>query len=129
MTGEALDLAREQYRTIKYLGGFVREWDRLGLSDEDLSELEHLILSNPDAGDVVSGTGGLRKLRFSPSSWRRGKRGALRIGYSHRREFEVVLVIAVYPKNEKSNFTATERREIKRLLDLFWRREADAKTQ
>lgn len=114
---------REKYRTFKYLWGFVREWDRLGLTDDDLRELEYAILANPDAGAVIAGTGGLRKLRFSPSNWRRGKRGALRIGYSHDARLEKVLMIAVYAKNDKANLTPAERREIKRLLDALWRAE------
>jgi hypothetical protein len=115
--------AREKYRTFKYLGGFVREWERLGLVDEDLQELELLILSNPDAGSVIRGTGGLRKLRFAPSRWRRGKSGALRIGYAHDAKLEKVLMLAVYAKNDKANLTPQERREVKKLLDALWRAE------
>jgi hypothetical protein len=118
------DLRREQYRTFKYLAGFVREWLRLGLDDEALCELETLILHNPDAGAVMAGTGGLRKLRFSPSRWRRGKSGSLRIGYTHDRKLEKVLVIAVYAKNDKANLTPNERRQIKRLLTLLWQEES-----
>jgi hypothetical protein len=117
-------IARTGYRTFKYLAGFVKEWTRLGLCDDDLRELETLILSSPDAGSVVAGTGGLRKLRFSPSKWRRGKSGALRIGYSHDARLEKVLVIAVYAKNDKANLTPAERQEIKRILDSLWRNES-----
>jgi hypothetical protein len=116
-------LPPERYRTFKYLAGFVAEWERLHLIDEDLQELESLILANPQGGDVVSGTGGLRKLRFSPSRWRRGKRGALRIGYSHDAALEKVLVIAVYAKGDKSDLTPRERQDIRRLLTLLWRAE------
>jgi hypothetical protein len=68
--------------------------------------------------------GGLRKLRFSPSRWRCGKSGALRIGYSHDAKLQKVLVLAVYAKNDKANLTPSERREIKRVLDLLWRDES-----
>ena len=117
------DLRREQYRTFKYLAGFVSEWQRLGLDDDDLRELELLIMTNPDAGDVMAGTGGLRKLRFAPSRWRRGKSGSLRIGYSQDSDLEKVFVIAVYAKNDKANLTRAERGEIKRILDALWRSE------
>lgn len=122
----AQQLRREDCRTFKYLAGFVREWNRLGLGDEDLRELELLILAEPDAGAVMAGTGGLRKLRFSPSRWRRGKSGALRIGYSHDARLAKVLVLAVYAKADKSNLTPAERREIKRLLDALWRGERES---
>ena len=113
----------QKLRTFKYLAGFVREWARLGLADDDLRELEFLILADPDAGAVTTGTGGLRKLRFSPSGWRRGKSGALRIGYSHDARLAKVLVLAVYAKNDKANLTPAERREIKQLLAALWRAE------
>ena len=71
----------------------------------------------------MSGTGGLRKLRFAPSRWRRGKSGGLRIGYAQDARLEKVLVLAVYAKNDKSNLTAVERRDIKRILDALWRAE------
>jgi hypothetical protein len=119
-----LALPQEKYRTFKYLAGFVREWDRLGLSDDDLRELELLIQEDPDAGDLMGGTGGLRKLRFSPARWRRGKSGALRIGYSHNAQLEKVLVLAVYAKSDKSNLTPGERNQIKTLLDALWKGEA-----
>lgn len=122
-TGEA-SLAREQYRTFKYLSGFSREWKRLGLTDEDLIELENLILTDPQRGDVIAGTGGLRKLRFAPSRWRRGKSGSLRIGYSHDGKLEKVLMIAVYAKQDKANLTPQERAEIKRILTNLWKEEA-----
>jgi hypothetical protein len=117
-------LRRDQYRTFKYLAGFVSEWTRLGLGDEPLLELENLILSNPERGPVMTGTGGLRKLRFSPSAWGKGKSGSLRIGYSHHPSLEKIFMIAVYAKNEQSNLTRAERKEIKRLLTLLWEKEA-----
>jgi hypothetical protein len=116
-------LPREKYRTFKYLAGFVAQWNRLGLDDDDLAELELLILADPNRGLVIAGTGGLRKLRFSPSRWRRGKSGALRIGYAHDARLEKVLVLAVYAKNDKANLTPAERNEIKQILDALWRAE------
>jgi hypothetical protein len=113
-------LQGDRYRTFFYFAGFVREWSRLRLCDDDLRELESLILADPGAGNVVAGTGGLRKLRFSPSRWRRGKRGALRIGYAHHAQLEKVAVIAVYAKNDQSDLNPTQRREVKRILEAFW---------
>lgn len=43
----------------------------------DLQALERILIANPDAGDVIPGTGGLRKLRFAPPSWHTGKRGGV----------------------------------------------------
>jgi hypothetical protein len=70
------------------------------------------------------GTGGLRKLRFAPSKWKRGKSGALQIGYSHDEKLEKVLVLAVYAKNDKNNLTPQEKRDIKTSLERLWQQES-----
>jgi hypothetical protein len=56
----------------------------LYLDDDDYAELQQFMMRNPEAGDVVRGSGGVRKLR-----WRRkggGKRGGLRVIYFVRRQ-------------------------------------------
>jgi len=67
--------------TFIQLAPFVVAWRRLGLTDEDLSALEQLIMHRPEAGAVMQGTGGVRKLRFAPPSWHMGKSGATRVCY------------------------------------------------
>ena len=47
------------------LPGFTRAWASLGLSDDDLTTLQTAILDGPNRHPVVSGTGGLRKIRFA----------------------------------------------------------------
>ena len=56
--------------------GFRGEWRDCGLSDDDLWSLQSVILATPKAGQVVPGTGGLRKLRFTPPGSGRGKSGS-----------------------------------------------------
>lgn len=51
------------------------------LSDESLRQLQQALLENPRAGDVMEGTGGLRKLRHTDSRRNKGKRGGLRVIY------------------------------------------------
>ena len=95
---------------------FTSDWRRLRLDDDDLLELQVSIMLSPKGAPVVSGTGGLRKLRFAPSRWNRGKRGALRIGYAYFDDLKIVALIVVYPKSEKENLDESERTEIKHLL-------------
>lgn len=52
-------------RTFIQTDEFVKNWERLGLTDDDMRRLELEILKNPKIGSVIRGTGGLRKLRFS----------------------------------------------------------------
>jgi len=61
------------------LGEFTKAWSELKLTVDDLFVLQTVIMCDPAGGPVVSGTGGLRKLRFAPPGWKVGKRGVLRI--------------------------------------------------
>ncbi|MGH7194726.1 MAG: hypothetical protein ACREJM_14500 [Candidatus Saccharimonadales bacterium] len=92
---------------------FTRRWTELKLDDEgDLAALQLQIMRAPTSGPVIRGTSGLRKLRFSPPSWRIGKSGALRVAYVYFADFGVVLLAAVYPKNVKADLTAAEKARI-----------------
>lgn len=79
---------------------FARQWKELGLDvEKDLWDLQAKIMSAPRGGSVIPGTDGIRKLRFSPSRWDKGKSGALRILYVYFEEFGYVLLCTVYPKS------------------------------
>ena len=43
---------------------FTKKWKELGLTDETLRELQNILLNDPKTGDVIQGTGGLRKIRI-----------------------------------------------------------------
>jgi hypothetical protein len=88
---------------------FVTKWRRLKLTDEDLQALEALIEKNPAAGPVVTGTGGLRKIRFAPPSWNTGKSGATRVCYVYVVRAKVCGLITVFAKNEQANLNAKEK--------------------
>jgi hypothetical protein len=88
---------------------FAADWRRLGLTDEDLRALEAEIMARPDAGAVMRGTGGLRKMRFAPPSLNTGKSGATRVCYVAFAGPAEVYLLAVFPKSEKANLTPAER--------------------
>ncbi len=100
-----------------HLAGFTREWRRSGLSDDDLQELEGLLLENPEAGAVMQGTGGMRKVRFAPPG--RGKSGAFRVGYAYYRIGDMILLVTVFAKNAKENLSAAEKAQIKQIINAF----------
>jgi len=95
---------------------FTVEWRRLKLKDEDLQTLERKLLENPEAGDVMAGTGGLRKFRFAPPSLHRGKSGATRVCYAWYPEHQRIYLVMLYAKNDKGNLTSSERNEVRELL-------------
>ncbi len=107
--------------TFIQLAGFVNEWKHFRLGDEDLRALERLLLAKPEAGAIVVGTGGLRKVRFAPPSRRSGKSGAYRVGYAHFPDSGVVLLLAIFAKADKANLTAAEKAKFRAVLQAFSR--------
>jgi hypothetical protein len=98
------------------LPGFTRAWASLGLSDEDLTALQTAILAGPNRWPVVSGTGGLRKIRFARLGEGRGKSGSYRSCYACFLENGVVVLAMVYGKNEQPDLTMAQRRSIAVIL-------------
>ena len=66
-------------RAFMFTSYFLKEWTRLGFTDEDQIRLEEMIRNNPQIGDVISGAGGFRKARFAFEG--RGKSGSARVIY------------------------------------------------
>jgi hypothetical protein len=112
------ELKPEDLLHFVYLDEFLDDWQQLYGNDQDelsLWALEILIMSDPFAGDMVKGTGGLRKLRFGSSQ--AGKRKANRICYAYFPEHHLVLMILAYGKNRQSDLTSAERSGIKEYLE------------
>lgn len=74
-------------------------------------------MTGPKRAPVVSGTGGLRKIRIAPEGWSKGKSGAARVCYVYFEASCLVLLLAAYGKNEKGNLKAAEKRQIKQLIE------------
>lgn len=105
----------DYYRFIHF-DGFTSDWNGLGLDDEDLSCLQIQIMLAPQQGRVIPGTGGVRKMRFGPLSWHRGKRGAVRVLYSVFPDFSVAVLAAAYSKGKCEDFAAGDRRKLKMVI-------------
>ena len=116
--GYSEKLKPEELLRFVYLDEFLDDWQQLyGNDPDDLAvwPLEQLIMSNPLSGDIVRGTGGLRKLRFG--SEQAGKRKANRICYAYFPRHHLVLMILAYGKNRQSDLTTAERTGIKEYLE------------
>ena len=96
---------------------FTSKWYRVGFTDEDLRRLQDILLENPKIGDVMRGTGGLRKLRYSFEN--RGKSGSARVCYLDIETRDEIHMIDVFAKNEKENLSKEERNEIKKLIEFI----------
>jgi len=93
-------------RTRRYL----KDTKRLGLAAEELEAIETSIAARPDAGDVIPGLRGLRKLRFGFGG--RGKRGGGRVIYALLFGNGLVALLRAYAKNEADDLSAEERRQV-----------------
>jgi hypothetical protein len=87
------------------------------LDDEKFLSLQLALLSQPDAGEVIRGTGGLRKLRHADPRRGKGKRGGLRIIYYWWLGGDQFWLFTVYDKDEADDLNAKERKALKSLLD------------
>ena len=106
-------------RWLKFVqvGSFPQSWKGLGLGDDALCELEMSVLANPAAAPVVAGTGGLRKIRFAPSSWRVGKSGAIRVYYALFAADGTILLIHAHDKATADTISAEEKRVVKAIIE------------
>jgi hypothetical protein len=86
------------------------------LSQGDLMALEQSILADAQAGDLVPGTGGLRKIRVGQRSVGRGKRGGARVYYLDLPGPAVTHLLAIFGKREKSDLSPSERRAVALLV-------------
>lgn len=94
---------------------FDKQWKDMGLDDNNLQELQTELLKNPQTGNVIKGTGKLRKMRFAFPG--KGKSGSARVLYVDFVLAESIYLIFAYPKSEKDNLTDEERNNIKKMID------------
>jgi mRNA-degrading endonuclease RelE of RelBE toxin-antitoxin system len=85
------------------------------LSDEELTALQWALIANPESGDLIRGSGGLRKLRWAGSG--RGKRGGLRVIYYWHVSGSVILLLLAYPKNEQENLSTDQLKILKSIIE------------
>jgi hypothetical protein len=78
--------------------------------------IDHLA-RNPDAGELIQGTGGVRKLRWGVEG--RGKRGGARVVYFYHSRDIPLFALTAYAKNEKSDLSQGDRNDFRRLTKLL----------
>ena len=99
-------------REFVQLSQFIRQWKNLGCDDDDLRELEEYLCLRPDHGNVVIGTGGLRKIRWKFGSG--GKRGGMRVLYVDFPELEILYLL--YAKTERVDLSKKEATEVRKMI-------------
>lgn len=92
---------------------FTRRITKL-LSDDEYTALQWFLRATPKKGDVIQGTGGARKLRWSKEG--QGKRGGLRIIYFYHDEKAVLWMLALYEKREQEDLSEQDKKIVKQLI-------------
>jgi len=84
------------------------------LSSEEIKDLVDYLSDYPEAGDLITGTGGVRKLRWQRKGM--GKRGGSRVIYFYYNDCIPLFLLTVYAKNQKSNLTESQKTELREIL-------------
>lgn len=87
------------------------------LSEEDFMTFEERLVNYPDLGDVIQGTGGLRKTRLCSSS--KGKSGGFRVCYCDVPEKGKLFLVVIFPKNVQEDLSSEEKRFLKKLIETL----------
>lgn len=104
------------------LPSYIRLADKL-LTSQERQDLIDYLAGNPKAGDIMEGTGGVRKLR-----WRRGDHGksaGVRVIYYYHDDLMPLYLLTLFAKGDKGNLTKAERNDLVNLVDVLtniWKR-------
>ena len=85
------------------------------LDDDEYSELQTYLVNRPEAGDIIPGSGGVRKLRWGAQG--KGKRGGLRVIYYIKLNPNEMWMLAVYAKSRQANAPAHILRQLKEEME------------
>jgi hypothetical protein len=108
--------AGSYYISISELPAFIEDAAWIFTRNE-YDDLVTFLANHPDAGEIIPGTGGIRKVRWPARG--QGKRGGARIIYYFRDLNMPVYLLAAYAKGEKINLTASEKKAMRKTIDLI----------
>jgi mRNA-degrading endonuclease RelE of RelBE toxin-antitoxin system len=93
---------------------FTRQVEAL-LDDEAYRRLQTVLVLRPEAGDLIPGGGGLRKIRWGFQE--RGKRGGIRVIYYWAVRQDSILMLLIYPKNVQDDISAAQLKVLRRIIE------------
>ena len=85
------------------------------ISAEQYHQLQLFLAERPDAGDIIKGSGGIRKIRWAGSG--RGKRGGIRVIYYFISEQDKIFMLYAYPKNEQDDLNSSQIRQLRQMVE------------
>jgi hypothetical protein len=96
---------------------FTRQITAL-VDDDDYADFQRELANDPEAGDLIPGTGGLRKIRMAARG--HGKRGGARVIYYYFASAAQIALLLAYAKNEAEDLTAAQKKVLKEVIEQ-WR--------
>jgi mRNA-degrading endonuclease RelE of RelBE toxin-antitoxin system len=93
---------------------FSRQINKL-LNFEDYRKLQNQLVKNPDIGNIIKGSGVIRKIRWGTG--KKGKRGGIRILYYWIKSPEIILMLLAYPKKEVDDLSNSELKILKQIVE------------
>lgn len=108
-------------KIIKQISRFSKEVDSLicngKLLLEDFEDFKKDVLEHPDQGDLIAGTGGVRKTRLKSAS--KGKSGGFRVCYIDLDAKGILYLLLIYPKNRMENIDRQHKNALKELVKIL----------
>ena len=89
------------------------------LNAEQYRALQDALILRPEAGDLIQGTEGLRKIRWGAEG--RGKRGGLRVIYYFKNDRGQIYFLYAYPKNKQEDLSAEQKSVLTKLVKDEWK--------
>lgn len=102
--------------TVAELPHYIRCAEKL-LNSNERNDVVAYLAAHPRAGDLIEGTGGVRKLRWGRGA--QGKSGGVRVIYYVHSDLMPLYLLTLFAKNERANLSKTERNELKALVDVL----------
>jgi hypothetical protein len=87
------------------------------LTDDEYREMQGRLAAAPEAGDMIPGTGGFRKLRWADPKRGKGRRGGLRVIYYYFSGENQIWLMTLYDKNEASDLTPKQKQALKTAIE------------
>ncbi len=111
-------------RNVIEITSFSRKIDRFleerKVLKKDFDDFKKNLAKDPEKGDLITGTGGVRKTRLKSAT--KGKRGGFRVCYLDDPNRKELFLMKIYPKNEQEDLSADEKKSLKEFSNMIKRK-------
>ena len=98
---------------------FTKSLDAFFSNDEAYRLFQNDLLANPEKGEVMRGTGGLRKIRWTDSARGKGTRGGIRVIYFYVPDAKVIYLLLAYNKDRQDDLTSEQQRRLEATVTVL----------